>query len=273
MAKTSFDDHLAVITGRTKTASSTANRGQSSSLLQKLAEQLNIEGGATPAAQAAPIIVNANAPVGAAAPAVESATAAIADAQVALAGGDPIAAEAGMEPAATTGDESGVIVTGEGTVKPIDLLGKTPEAATPDAEKLGALIADSFVKHLEKIAKQNEYSAAVGMLKEAGILDGYNIKDAGFEKVAGAPVDYLEKIAQRQKLTHDDIIGAAREYQDFLKVAAETEEAAEKDADDLVEALNQVAEDDDTEDDVAAEAIKDPEVAAAMKVLQDKGLV
>ena len=284
--KTSFDDHMSMIAGQQKTANQKPVAGNSPTLLQKLAEELGV-GGATPVGGQ---VANATGPVTEVAPTVEAATAAVTDPQVAVAGGVPAIAAVGMEPAAVKPNEAEVVTSGDGTAKTINEFGKTPEAAaaaanesvvsnydTGSAEKLGSLIAESFVKHLEKIAKQQQYTESLGILKEAGLLDAYVIKDQGLTKTASAPVDYLEKIAQKETLSHDDVIGAANQFVDFIKQAEEAEEKGKEDAGKLVEALNEAAEEkgegEGKDEEAAAEAATDPEVAKAIQTLQDKGVL
>lgn len=280
--KTSFDDHMNMIAGAQKTASQKPV-GNSPSLLQKLAEELGV-GGIPVGGQ----VVDATGAINNTAPAVEAATAAVADPQVAVAGGVPAVAAAGMVPAPTKPDEAQVVTSGEGTAKSINEFAKQPEAAaaaagedvvsnydTASAEKIGELIANAFVANLEKIAKRQEYTQALGILKEAGLLDAYVIKDAGIEKTAAKEVDCLTKIANKETLSQDDIITAAKQYVEFVKVAEEAEKKGEEDADKLVEALNEAAEEKegDEGEGAAAEAASDPEVAKAVQVLQDKGIL
>jgi len=279
--KTCFDDHMNMIAGAQKTASQKPV-GNSPSLLQKLAEELGV-GGIPTGGQ----VVDATSAVSAAAPAVEAATAAIADPQVAVAGGVPAVAAAGMAPAAVRPNEAQVVTSGDGTAKSINEFGKLPEAAaaaagedvvsnydTASAEKVGELIADSFVRNLEKIAKRQEYTQALGILKEAGLLDTYVINDTGIEKTAAQEVDCLTKIANKESLSQNDIITAANQYVEFVKIAEEAEKKGEEDADELVEKLNEAAEEGEDEgEDAAAEAATDPEVAQAVQVLQDKGIL
>jgi len=280
--KTSFDDHMNMIAGSQKTASQKPV-GNSPSLLQKLAEELGV--GTTPVGGQ---VADATSAVSAAAPAVEAATAAIADPQVAVAGGVPAVAAAGMVPAPVKPDEAQVVTSGDGTAKSINEFGKLPEAATAaagedvvsnydtaSAEKVGELIAESFVRNLEKIAHRQEYIQALGILKEAGLLDAYVIKDAGIEKTAAQEVDCLTKIANKESLSHDNIITAAEQYIEFVKTAEEAEKKGEKDADELVEKLNEAAEGEgeDLAEAAAAEAAADPEVAKAVQILQDKGIL
>lgn len=280
--KTSFDDHMNMIAGAQKTASQKPV-GNSPALLQKLAEELGV-GGIPVGGQ----VVDATGVISDTAPAVEAATAAVADPQVAVAGGVPAVAAAGMVPAPTKPDEAQVVTSGEGTAKSINEFAKQPEAAaaaagedvvsnydTASAEKIGELIANAFVANLEKIAKRQEYTQALGILKEAGLLDAYVIKDAGIEKTAAKEVDCLTKIANKETLSQDDIITAAKQYVEFVKVAEEAEKKGEEDADKLVEALNEAAEEKegDEGEGAAAEAASDPEVAKAVQVLQDKGIL
>jgi hypothetical protein len=277
----SFDDHLNLISGQQKTASQKPVVA-TNEFLQKLAEELGAPAPAPVASVATGgEVVNAAAPVVNAAPSVEAAVAAVADPQVAMAGGVPAIAEAGMAASPVKPSEAEVVTSGDGTAKSINEFGKTPDAAAAaadesvvsnyDAEKTGALIAKSFVENLEKIAKKQEYTQALGILKEAGLLDKYNIHDdGGLEKTASAPVDYLEKIAKMQKLNHDDIIGAANQYIEFVKIAEEAEKKGEDDADEFVAKMNEESEKKD-EDDVAAAA--DPEVAKAIALLTEKGVI
>jgi len=287
--KTSFDDHMNMIAGAQKTAAQKPVTNSSTQLLQKLAEELGVGGTVTPVGGQT---TDATSTVAEVNPTVAAATDAVINPQVAVAGGVPAVAEAGMAAAPTKPDQAEVISSGDGTAKSINEHGKVPEAAAAaadesvasnydsaaEAEKTGALIAESFVKNLEKIAKQQEYSSALGTLKEAGLLEGYDIKDAGMVKAASAEVDFLQKIASKQSLSHDDIIGAANQYVNFVKVAEEAEKAGEEDANKLVEALNELSEQNkgegegEGEDNVAAIA-EDPEVAKAVEILQAKGIL
>ena len=196
-----------------------------------------------------------------------------------------------MEPAAVKADEAQVVTSGDGTAKSINEFAKAPEAAAAAADQsvvsnydssvkqanqLGEMIAASFVANLEKIAKREEYTNALGILKEAGLLDGYKINDPGMTKVAAQQVDCLTKIANKESLSQEEIVVAANQYIDFVKTAEEVEAKAKDDANKLVEALNESAEEkgeDEGEGKPAAEASNDPEVEKAIKLLQEKGVL
>jgi len=105
------------------------------------------------------------------------------------------------------------------------------------------------------------------------LLDTYVINDTGIEKTAAQEVDCLTKIANKESLSQNDIITAANQYVEFVKIAEEAEKKGEEDADELVEKLNEAAEEGEEGEDAAAEAATDPEVAQAVQVLQDKGIL
>jgi len=330
--KSRFDDHMSTIeAAHSKTAAVGAGATAGNALLVKLAEELGIGDakdeaaaataaaaagvGAQPVtaqgapAQGAPIaegeVIPAASGIAAAAPAVEAATDAVAMPQVALAGGVPEIMEAGGQPNVKE-VVMPVISAADGKVETASDLGRTPEAvaaaAEPtnkedsiedkEAEKVGALIARSFQATLDKQASDGEYAEAVEFLKEAGMLDNYNIKDEGIAKVAGVADGFLEKIANMKPLNRADIVGAAYELAEFQKQAELAEQEGRETAGNLVEMLSKVAKGeaapaveaagpavaaaapaaDDAQTKVAA-LLQDPEVVASVKVLKAKGLL
>lgn len=290
------------------------------------------EGGAgasvtAPAAPAAEGAVEpaASSVAGAAAPVV-AATEAVATPQTTIAGGNPAEAAAGETPAPTKPSEGVAISAGDGKVTDANLLHKTPAAVAAaasdtggaaktaeektaeektmvEADKIGAKIAESFQNHLEKVAEDQEYTEALGILKEGGLLDTYNIKDEGLTKEASEDTtDYLAKIADNQPLSRQDIIGAAYQTLEMEKQAEEAEEAGREDARNLVKFLDAYDQEKTAQDaqstetkEASAEAkpteakpaeakptegeeklaalLKDENVVAAVKVLKEKNLL
>jgi len=231
---------------------------------------------------------------------VSAATDGVAVPQVIAAGGDPIRAEAGMAPHVMAPQGTNpVIATGENTAKDAQTISKTPDAVVaaargaggaqtgklesaavsqqgPEAEKIGQLIAKSFQETLEKNARDAEYTEALNFLKEAGLLDQYNIKDNGIEKTASYQPGALEKIANVQALTRDDVINAAIEYSELQKEAADAEAQGRADAHayvEMYEEMKKTATAEVTETEKVASLKADPSVVGAMKVLKDKGLL
>jgi len=325
--KSRFEDHMNTIeASHSKSAAAKKNALSGNDLLAKLAQELNLnepektineaiseaapskEGEVIPAAST---IAEANSDV-------EEATDAVAMPQVMMAGGVPADMEAGSAP----NPESlimPVISAADGNIQTANDLGRTPEAvaaaAEPtskgvvsaeemEAEKIGRLIAKSFQEALEKSAYDAEYIDALNLLKEAGLLEGYNIKGVEIEKTASAE-GFLEKIANREKLTKDDIIGAANELIEFNKQAAIAEEEGREAANNLVDFLVKVSqeseedkegESDEEEMEESAEEKKkenekeeagetkesqlkiasllsDPKVVEAIKTLKSNGLI
>jgi hypothetical protein len=308
--KSRFEDHMNTIeAGHFKSASSKQKAGAGNELLAKLAEELGLgdtdaadsgaptaEGEVFPAASS---IVEAN-------PAVLQATDAVAMPQVAMAGGVPAIMEAGSQPNPET-LVMPIISAADGNAETASDLHRTPEAvaaaaeptskdeAIAEAEKIGGLIAKSFQEALEKSAKDQEYTEALEILKEAGLLEGYQIKDVGIEKTASCE-GFLEKIANKEKLNKDDIIGAAYELVEFNKQAAEAEEEGRQTAQNLIELMTKVAaeSEDDEEGDKEKEGdeegseeggetkesqlklaslLSDPKVVEAVKTLKAKNLL
>ena len=224
--------------------------------------------------------------------------------QMIVAGGDPMRAAAGMAPhMAVPLHNNPLIATGENTLTDAQNLNKTPEAvaaaargaggaqsgklesaatATPslneekEAEKIGQLIAKSFQATLEKQAADQEYSECLNYLSSKGALEGFDIKDAGMSKTASYQPGALEKIANRQPLTREDIVNAAHEYADLEKQAADAEEQGRADAHALVEfmaSMDKTASETTTEEEKIAGYMQDPGVVNAIKVLKAKNLL
>jgi len=327
--KSSFDDHMSTIeAAHSKTASVNQKASAGNELLAKLAAELGLgddkNEAAAATAQGAPEagapagestetdaapkaegeVVPAASGVTGAAPAVAAATDAVAMPQVAMAGGVPAVAEAGSAPNPEV-VVMPVISAADGKAETANDLSRTPEAvaaaAEPtvkgdnsveekEAEKIGQLIAKSFQTSLEKSASDQEYSEALGILKEAGLLEGYNIKDEGVEKTAGAKEGFLEKIANMQQLTREDIVGAAYELVDFQKQAELADQSGREAAHEMVELLSKVAEgseenqtattekpaetkEGETAQEKVAGLLQDEEVVAAVKILKSKNLL
>jgi len=308
----SFEDHLNIVQN-VKSASDDSQA--SSNLLDKLAQELGIEDSsgsvAAPAAPSAEGEVQpAASSVAGAAPSVVAATEAVATPQTTLVGGNPIEAAAGEVPAAVKSNEGVAISAGDGQVTDANNLGRTPDAVAAAARdaggdeggqpmpsydgmeektaeesvKIGRLIAKTFKETLEKDAVDAEYTNALNYLNENGILDGYDIKDSGINKQASEmPVDCLEKIANKQPLSREEIIGAAYECIDFEKSAAAAEEQGREDAREFVlDYINKQAQEEGTEEQTpenkeetekVAALLKDEAVVNAVKVLKEKGIL
>ena len=305
----SFEDHINIVeSAHSKTAGSRVSNISGDSLLKKIAEELNLNDGAAPVAEGE--VTPAASSVAGAAPAVAGATEAVTMPQTTIAGGNPAEVAAGEVPAETKPNEGLAISAGDGKVTDANNLNKTPEAvaaaavggggdegsaATPDpeaasavpdqslgtektaeAEKIGKLIAKSFQETLEKQAEDNDYAEALGILKEAGLLDAYKINDEGMSKEASYPENCLEKVANKQNLSRQDIIGAAVELIEMQKEASDAEEKGREDAQALVAMVSDMqknAGDEKTEQEKIAGAIEDPEVVAAVTTLKKKGIL
>lgn len=301
--KTYFDDHMSVVESHNKTAGLEKDK-DGGSLLEKIAQELGL--GAAPTAEgevspAASTVAGAN-------PAVVGATESVTLPQTTIAGGNPEESAAGEIPAPTKPNEGLAISAGDGEVTDAANLHKTPEAvaaaatdgggdeaaaATPapevassvpdnnlgaektaEAKQIGIVIANSFQEELQKQAADQEYSEALSILKEAGLMEGYDIKDEGIQKTASAPEGCLEKIANKQAVSREDIVGAAVEYIELSKEAELAEEQGRADAREAVEKLaseNEVKE--EAENEKIAEAVKDPQVVAAVKLLKEKQIL
>jgi hypothetical protein len=302
--KATFEDHMTMVSqGHQKTAA--ANGGKvSGNLLDKLAAELNLEAAKDSAAakgEAATEAAQKDAPksegqktpadssVSGANEAVVAATDAVALPQVTAQGGNVAQVIAGEIPAASKPAEV-EISDAAGTNIDQNSFGKTPEAVAAaargaggagetgalssaaasvdtakEAEFIGAKIAESFQKTLAKTASDSEFSECLAFVKEAGLLEGYQIKvPAGIEKTAEVKTGFLDKIASRQPLSREDIIGAAYEYQAFEKAAADADAEGREEAHALVELLTKVAEEseekkDDEEEKTETEKKKEEE--------------
>lgn len=329
----SFEDHMNIVESatQTKTAGAKANQGDGS-LLDKLARELgfgsetekNAQGVTAPGAPTAEGEVQpAASTVATAAPAVVAATEAVATPQTTIAGGNPAEAAAGEIPAATKPNEGVAISAGDGKVTDANQMHRTPEAVAAAAEDgggdegaadavapekagempgqekeaaaIGRTIATAFQSHLEKQAEDQEYPVALAMLKEAGLLEGYNIKDEGISKTASQKVSVLEKISQKQPLSRKDIIAGAYELVELQKEAEDAEEQGREDARALVGLLTKLSGDEEAEtqteggEATSSEAagseesgndtekvsslLKNPEVVAAVSVLRKNGVI
>lgn len=320
--KTSFEDHLSVVEGEhSKTASARTSKGKES-LLDQLARELNFghektaeeASGTGVTAQGAPTAEGekspADASVAGAAPAVVTATDAVAVPQVVIAGGNPEEVAIGETPKETKPNEGVAISAGDGVVTDANNMHRTPEAVaaaavggggeegaasvvdeakTAEARQIGQIIARSFQNELEKIANDRQYSEALEILKEAGLLENYNIKDQGISKTASYEDGCLEKIAENKNLSRQDIINAAIELVEFQKEAANVEEQARQHARDLVKQAQEEAEEEKEEGEEeekdeeeekeeegekkVASLLQDKSVVNAIKVLKAKNLL
>ncbi len=250
--------------------------------------------------------------VAGAAPTVTAATDGVAVPQTAIAGGNEAEAQAGEVPAPTKPNEGLAISAGDNKVTDANNLHKTPEAVTaaaeggggdegsaatpspekdgavPDqsigaektaeAEKIGQLIAESFQKTLEKQAADNEYAECVEILKEAGLLDGYEIKQEPMTKEASYEEGGLKKLANKQPISRQELIGAAVEFVELQKEAAVADEKGREDAHSLVKLVGEMQknageEELTTDQEKVASALEDKEVVSAVKVLKAKGIL
>jgi len=313
--KTTFEDHLNIVEAGQKTASANAVDGNNEgSLLDKLAAELDTNKTAADSVTApdAPAAEGEVQPAessvsGAAEPVVE-ATEAVATPQTEIAGGNNAEASAGELPAATKPNEGTAISAGDGNVTDSNMLHKTEsavaEAVEPigktasnenvkEAEVIGGKIAESFLGELAKAAEDEEYTEALNILGESGLLDGYNINDMGLNKTAAEEdnTNYLEKIASKQTLNRSDIIGGANQFLGIIKEAEDAEAQGRADAHAFVEFLGEYEQSKEAADATAepaatepaatapegqekvASLLKDEEVVAAVKVLKEKGVI
>jgi len=313
--KTTFEDHLNIVESGQKTASAKVVDGNSTgSLLDKLAAELNKDSEKTAAEsitdEAAPAnegeVQPADSSVAGAAEPVVAATEGVATPQTEIAGGNAAEAAAGEQPAATKPNEGLAISAGDGKVTDANMLHKVPEAVAEaiepigktagnqqakEAEAIGIKIAEAFYSQIEKVAKDEEYTEALNLLSDNGILDGYNIKDAGINKTASANnTDYLAKIASKNStLSRDDIIGGAYQYVGMLKEAEDAEAKGRKDAQDLVSFLEEYEQsktagaskevevksekNPNAEETKIATLLKDKDVVSAVNMLKEKGII
>jgi len=317
--KTSFEDHLNIVEAGQKTASADAVDGNEGSLLDKLAAELDTgaektatESVTDPNAPAAEGEVQpAESSVSGAAEPVVAATEAVATPQTEIAGGSNAEASAGEVPAATKPNEGTAISAGDGNVTDSNKLHKTDaavaEAVEPvnktasdgniaEAEVIGGKIAEAFLGQLEKVSADEEYTEALGILDDVGLLDGYKINDLGMSKTAEEDnTDYLSKIAAKNSaLTREDIVGGAVQLFGMQKEAEDAEDAGRQAAHEFVDFITEYEQSKEASDntegivtpETAPEAaqpaegeekvaalLKDPEVVAAVKVLKAKGVV
>ena len=283
----SFEDHLKMVeAGHDKTASKKAGGKADASLLQKLAEELGE--GAAPVAEGEKEMPGQNPST--TSPEVSGATDGVINPQLVVAGGDPARQAAGMvahvvAPIAPNPP----IATGEATVTDAQNLNRTPAAVAAaergvggeapeaaEAEKIGRLIAQSFQDSLQKSALDEQYSEALEILKSAELLEGYEIKDEGINKTASIVAGGLDKIANLQPLSKEDVISAAVEYLDLEKQAAAADAAGREDAHnfvDFVSSIQQNAAEEGGENEKVASLMQDQDVVNAVNVLKAKGLL
>lgn len=328
--KTRFDDHMNTIeAAHSKTAAAGNKASAGNDLLSKLAAELGIgddkneaaaataagaaeagapggestEGEQTAAPKAEGEVIPAASGVTGAAAAVSDATDAVAMPQVAMAGGVPAIAEAGSAPNPEAAVMP-VISAADGKAETAGDLHRTPEAvaaaAEPtskgdesmEAEKIGRMIAQSFQATLEKAAKDQEYTEALGILKEAGLLEGYKIQDEALTKTANVSEGFLEKIANMQPLQREDIVGAAYELIDFQKQAELADQEGREAANALFDLLKTAQEEEGEEEEdekeekeekmeekgasmqaKIASLLSDPKVVAAVKTLKENNVI
>jgi hypothetical protein len=301
--KSTFEEHMSIVeTGHSKSASAKTSVKSEGSILDKLAAELGL-GGKAPVAEGEKELPGKN--VTAVSPEVAAATDGVANPQLAVAGTDLARQAAGMLPHLKGDINTPVaIATGEGTAITADSLNRTDEAVaaaargaggkeggkmetaataaeklnSDEAVKVGELIARSFQQTLEKDAADAEYAQALNILDNAGLLEGYNITDKSITKTASEekPVDVLEKIANKQSLTRDEIVLGAKQYIEVEKLAADADaEGRELAHKAVAEAIEQekVASVEKTEQEKVAELAKDPKVVEAVKVLKAAGVL
>ena len=290
--KASFEDHMSMVSqGQQKTASAAKGGSVSPNLLDKLAAELNLEGAkdsAAVAGAAADQAAQAAAPkaegertpgdssVSGANVAVVAATDAVALPQVAAQGGNIAEVIKGEIPAASKPAEV-EISDGAGTNIDQNSFGKTDDAVAAasrggggDAEAgalnseaasvakeaafIGRRIAQEFQATLEKSASDQEFAECLQFVKEAGLLEGYNIKvPETLEKTAEIQTGFLDKIASRQPLQREDIIGAAHEYAAFEKAAEDADAEGREEAHALVDLMMKVSASEEGEDEEEGE--------------------
>lgn len=315
--KSSFEDHIKIVeSGQEKTASSKV-KAEDKSFLDKLADELGLNSTekiateepsitAPAAPKAEGEVQPAASSVAEAAPAVVAATDAVILPQTEIAGGNAAEAAAGEVPATTKPNEGVAVSAGDGVVTDANQLDRTPaavalaaqnpftgevmgEKVAAEADAIGKTIAISFQKHLEKISQDQEYTEALSILKEAELLEGYDIKDMGLIKEAGTPVNYLEKIANKIPLNRSDIIGAACQYVELAKEAEDAEAQGREDAQNLVAIVSDLVKQANetekkpattpevktasTEEEKIATLLKDVTVVSAIKTLKEKNLL
>ena len=297
--KSSFEDHLNIVeSGREKTASTKVAGKSGDSLLDKLAAELGL--GAAPVAEGQKALPGKN--VTGVSPEVAAQTDGVAGPQLAVAGTDLARQAAGMLPH-LTGDANATvaIATGEGTAITAETLNRTdaavaaaargaggeqtgelesaatrhPEAV--EAEKVGQIIARSFQETLEKDASDQEYTQALNILNDSGLLSGYNIVDQSITKTASVEQeDVLEKIANNQPLTRNDIVVGAIQYLEVEKLASEADAEGRAAAHAAVEEVmeqEKVAAAEEVEQEKVAALLQNPDVVAAVKVLKSAGVL
>ena len=299
----SFEDHLNLVeSGREKTASSNVSGKTENTLLDKLAAELGF--GKAPVAEGEKELPGKD--VAAVSPEVAAATDGVANAQLAVAGTDLARQAAGMVPHLSGDINTPVaIATGEGTAITAESLNRTDAAvaaaargaggaqsgklesaatATPalneekEAIKVGQLIARSFQQTLEKDAADADYAAALNILDGAGLLSNYNIVDQSITKTAEEKTqeDILEKIANNQALTRQDIILGAQQYLEIEKQAEAADAEGRALAHQAVQqALAQETEKtaQATEQEKIAALMKDERVVSAVKILKEAGVL
>ena len=186
-----LEDFMTIVEeSHSKTASAKTEKFNSN-LITKLAEEL----GASSAAEAVAGAKPAASTVAGANPVVVGATDAATATQLALAGANPAEPVKGEMPAPTKPNEGVVITDAAGKVTDSNAFAKEPAAvvaaAEPTAkessvektselkraEEIGATMARSYVKELEKIAFDRQYNEALEYLQSRGVLEGYDIKN------------------------------------------------------------------------------------------------
>ena len=248
--KSSFEDHMRIVDGtHTKTASASK---VTPSLLDKLAAEM--AGSVDSTAHTA---VQADATVASAAPTVVAATEAIVVPQTDIAGGNEAEKAKGMMPAPS---KPAAIIISDGDTKVTDSqnFGREPAAVAEaagaektssdkEAEEIGRTMARSYVQEMRKIAVDEQYSQAVGILKEAGLLDGYKL-DESLEKKASEETSGLDKIAAKLPLSKEDMVKAASEYVELAKQAEEADAYGRQEARNYFNTLVKQAEEETAEE-------------------------
>lgn len=108
------------------------------------------------------------------------------------------------------------------------------EKTASEVDAMGARLAMAMNNQAAKQEKEKQAAEATALLKEAGLLDNYEV-NVDLEKTAGDEDNYegvLEKIAngELENITEDAMIAAAEEFQKMAEEVEAIEKQAEEDA-------------------------------------------
>lgn len=201
------------------------------------------------------------------------------------AAGDKPVKTTGVKPVASTtgGAESGTVKpSAETSVEPESaILAKQPTNKTASTEedvsdpKVWAKVAArEFTAEMEKIAQEKEVIEAASFLKQAGVLEGYDVE--GLNKIASSQFnakEVFQKIANKKELTDNEILFAANYVSDDLEKEANEEHQAELEKIAAEELEAEILQKEAEEKAILEKLASNPEIAGALEIFRKHNVI